>query len=244
MHDHELRLIIKTRLGAQIVPGMQKVVRYICGQCLHPYFGQDFAAHFLGCPAMSCTEGLKRHNLLARILAKYIELGGGAAIRELYTRVVQSRRRADIEAVLGLLEYLIDITVRNPTARSHLPHADRVLPDAEREKKEKYEDQALVLHAKVVPFAIDVYGALSEEAINFATTIAREAQAADPSAANLFNDMMNEMSVSLQRSNARMLARGIAKHQVQQQTVALPDRLGQWFSQMQPPPSPSPMEDD
>ena len=238
MHDHELRLIIKTRVGAQIIPGMQRMVRYICGQCLQPYFGQDFAAHFLSCPAMSSTEGLKRHNLIAHVLAKYIEAGGGAAIRELYARVVASRRRCDIDAVLGLMEYLIDVTVRNPTARSHLPHADDVLPNAEREKKEKYEDQAQVLHAQVVPFAVDVYGALGEEAINFATTIAREAHAADPSAANLFNDMMNEMSVSLQRSNARMLARGIAKHQVQQQAAAMPVQLGNWLQQMQPPQSP------
>jgi len=48
--------------------------------------------------------------------------------------------------------------------------------------------------------------------------------------------MMNEISVSLQRSNARMLARGIANHQARQQEAALPDRFGHWLEQLRPPP--------
>jgi len=212
MEDHEMRLIIKTRLGAPVIPGMEKLQRYSCGLCSQPYFGQDFAAHFLSCTAMTATEGLKRHNQIARIVAKYIERGGGSAIRELYARVTNSRKRADIDCVLGLFNYLIDVTVRNPTAQSHLPHADMTLSNAEQEKINKYEDQASPLHATVVPFAMDVYGSFSEEALRFATTIAK-AKREDPTAAGVFKEMMNEISISLQRSNARMLARGIANHQ-------------------------------
>ena len=88
-----MRLIIKTRLGAPVIPGMEKLQRYSCGLCSQPYFGQDFAAHFLSCTAMTATEGLKRHNQIARIVAKYIERGGGSAIRELYARVTNSSAR-------------------------------------------------------------------------------------------------------------------------------------------------------
>jgi hypothetical protein len=69
------------------------------------------------------------------------------------------------------------------------------------------------LSARVVPFVLDIYGRLGEEAREFVERIAlfAESQHACPEL-NLRSKILNEVSVALQKGNALMLNRMISHH--------------------------------
>ena len=108
-------------------------------------------------------------------------------------------------------------------ARNTLPFFDRLLvdasirlPDAEpleatrvasKEKHQHYAAQAASLHARVVPFIVETYGAWGDEAVEFAKQLRDHLVAAvkpvNPS--EFYYHFCSEASVAVQRGNALVL---------------------------------------
>jgi len=130
----------------------------------------------------------------------------------------RNAKRGDLEVMLGLEAFLVDVTIRNNTAASQLVAHDpeRAIRNAEREKNNKYEEECELNNMTMVPFAVDVYGNFGSEAIEFANKVADFARRDNPTMDyNVRDRLLNNFSITLQRYNARMLNRAIQAHKME-----------------------------
>jgi hypothetical protein len=102
----EYTLLTKIRLADKTV----KLPEF-CGHCKKRFEGPNAAAHFLGCQGLMPVQGCKRHNAIVKILKKWIERAGGIATVEPRGLTAKSNDRPDIDTMLGLDSYFLDVTV-------------------------------------------------------------------------------------------------------------------------------------
>ena len=80
---------------------------------------------------------------------------------------------------IGSKQWLMDFTVRNPLAPSHVADAaadpKRVLQKAEQEKHRKYDALAASTNSQLVAFAVESTGRIGEEALRFIKELIKEA---------------------------------------------------------------------
>ena len=209
MDNKEFQIAVKIRLGKPVTPNVPTV----CGLCQRHVLGQDLAAHLLGCIKLIPTSGTDRHDAIVQIIKEAIERIGGLVTVEPRNLSDRDKKRGDLRVVLGAETYLIDVTIRNNTASSHLCPDDnkRTLREAEAAKKRKYEDHCKPTTMIMVPFALDVYGSLGDEAIEFVDTLATYAKQNGTSDGErgVRDQLLDEISVTLQRHNARMISKAV-----------------------------------
>ena len=78
----------------------------------------DFS-HFLSCRKLKGGGWITRHNLLVKLLAKYINLAGGCASVIPKPVDKNSGKVVDIDAILGGKHFLIDVRVTHPLAETN-----------------------------------------------------------------------------------------------------------------------------
>ena len=145
------------------------------------------------------------------LLASHIERAGGSARIELSGRdPAGSRKRPDIDALVGSESFLIDVTIREAFAQSYGGSLESAFEAARAAKMRTYADMAEQLGAKVVPFIVDAFGAFDEKAIDFVNQLADFASEAirAESPVRLTSRILDSISAAVQRGNARMIARG------------------------------------
>jgi hypothetical protein len=211
----EYTLLTKIRLADKTV----KLPEF-CGHCKKRFEGPNAAAHFLGCQGLMPVQGCKRHNAIVKILKKWIERAGGIATVEPRGLTAKSNDRPDIDTMLGLDSYFLDVTVLNTLAASNLARGEAFLQHAEARKKRKYHGMGQAHGAEVIPFALDVYGVFGDDALEFVNKLADYADqnASNYSPMQIREGLMNEVAVALQKGNAAMMNRalnaiGRAQHQ-------------------------------
>ncbi len=164
-------------------------------------------AHFLSCSLLKDLRRV-RHDRLCRLLASLIQRCGGVA------QVEPSHfpaGRPDILAYLPAASYIIDGVFVHPSSPSylslpavplHCAHA------AERRKASHYSSTHTSDECKLVPFAMETYGAFGDVAHSFVAMLAalsRESVSPSLDPPPLFSSL----AILLQKCNAFILSRGI-----------------------------------
>jgi hypothetical protein len=140
---------------------------------------------------------------------------------EAVTRVEQGSERGDLLLIRHNERFVIDVTVRRPTNQTELRgRADVnskplvVAAAAERQKHDKYDDQCRREGTKLIPFAMESYGAKGREARKLLLKLAEQAD--EVSAAQFLLHASAALSVALQSGNADIAARGAQDLRVHQ----------------------------
>ena len=182
----------------------------VCGLCNKHIIGQDLPAHLLVWNKLIPTSGTSRHDAIVQVVKESIEQLGGLVTVEPRNMSDRDNKRGDLKVQLSAETYLVDVTIRNNTASSQLHPADngRVVREAEAGKKRKYASHCGD-EITMVPFAIDVYGSLGQEATDFVNTLATYAKQNGEGDSNFRNQLLDEISVTLQRYNSHMVSRAI-----------------------------------
>jgi hypothetical protein len=206
---HPYMLIAGFNLGKLPLPAPT-----ICGLC-SKRTGSDWA-HALSCEKVIPVEGCKRHNGIGVVLRRWIERAGGACRLEPRKLCADSNKRPDGEVSLGLETIFFDVMVTNQNSAYNAEHksASAMLEHHAGFKRRKYRDMTAQQHASFVPFILDVYGRMSDDASRFVERIVSFAgdNQTTYSTSQIREGILNELSVSLQVGNAAMLQRALNYH--------------------------------
>jgi hypothetical protein len=117
--------------------------------------------------------------MVVRLLSRWIrvrirDLGGLTIVEPRPERGAGGRRRPDLDVTIGGKRFLVDVSIRHPTAPSRVARAaaGRPLLTAERAAHEKmlyHGPSVAALHppAEFVPFVLESYGGLASQAAAF-----------------------------------------------------------------------------
>ncbi len=172
--------------------------------------------HHLSCPKRR-KPVTRRHDIVVRMLNSWITKLGAFSCVEPRRLSDEDERRPDIDVQLGNQRFLIDVTVRNPTCPSHLVAASKkslaTAAAAEREKTTKYRDIAKDNDATFVPFAIETYGGIGDEANKFVITLIAVAKKLQYTWApsEIVSSIRHSIAVAIQKENACIVFDGLRR---------------------------------
>ena len=194
----QYEFMIKMRLGIlHLEPNLPHY-------CACRKFVQGDCAHFLSCVKFAGQLVNHRHKLLCQATENAIRRAGGFARSEPAYLQLASGVRPDIDALFGLNRALVDCTIRTPDSQKPLTSL-AAAAEAEADKHRTYDALAADLGAKVVPFAIETFGAWGEEARNFMLQLRNFVQTngRELTASDFYYWACSEISIAVQRGNAR-----------------------------------------
>lgn len=163
--------------------------------------------HALCCKKCKRTSVTVRHNVVTNLIAQTIRGIGGVACVEPARLDVDTRKRPDIRIVVEGKVLLVDVTIRHPTAASHIDKAQVALgaaKAAEESKLRKYQSMAEHQGARFVAFACETYGAIGESAQRLIAAIgiaADDLLVGGSRASSVRRELVDSISVAIQRGN-------------------------------------------
>lgn len=206
LSNHAYQLAARRRLG--LPPCSDMPSRCACGASfiLAPY-------HADSCVRLRRTVVDHRHNMVVNEVAAWARRAGGTALTEPAGLSFEDGRRPDILIRLGAQSFMIDVTVRHPTAPSHVAAAQtplEVARRAEREKRALYDQLARDNHCRFVPFVIESFGAFGAAAVDFVKLIAGHAEEAGSqwSRHEVLFGVISAVQVAVQSGNAMTTTQG------------------------------------
>ena len=213
LDNDSFRRAVRLRLG--LLP-----VRFMPSHCRPCGVGAgSFQAdpwHALSCAHLKSTVLTHRHDMVVRLLSQWIRrLGGLTIVEPQPERGDGSRRRPDLDVTIGGRRFLVDVSIRHPTAPSRVARAATGPPlvTAERGAREKtlyHGPSVAAMHppAEFVPFVLETYGGLAGQAAAFIkTVITATAQLAYVWAPpEIIHGLPYAIAVAVQRLNSRACA--------------------------------------
>ena len=171
---------------------------------------------------LSCTKRLggsaitHRHHAIRNVLVNFAQQIGSVTQTEPQHCFESSEERPDALIILGGQRYLVDVSVVCPTNPSNVGHGQKMLGAAalrEKEKNEKYEQQAAAIGAEFVPFVMEVTGALGEAAVEFinALSVYSQQHSVIYSSREFGNSIRAALACTIHRGNAWIAASGRTK---------------------------------
>ena len=156
-----IRLAAQNRLGTAEF----KASKCACGEA-HPTI-----THVLSCKKL--RGRFVRHDVIVNLLASITRRLGLTAITEVMV-VEGKQKRMDIVITLPTRRVWIDVSIINPLAPSYLRHKD---PKSSREKAKtsNWGAHAEQRGVEFIPFIVDVYGGIGEQAKKWLGELARVA---------------------------------------------------------------------
>jgi hypothetical protein len=163
-----------------------------------------------------------RHNTIKEAIARYVRLAGAVVIVEPAGLFVASNQRPDLQVIMNHVMYLVDVTVVNPEAPSHLNHSGSPLgaaKEAEKTKRRKYrellmsgDEEGKRCNYKFVPFVVETHGGLGDEAQKFlsALSVFAKENTFVISHFDLMRGLKHSIAAALQRGNALIMLAGYA----------------------------------
>lgn len=135
---------------------------------------------------------------------------------------VDSNQRPDLLVIVNHVMYLVDVTVVNPEAPSHVNHSETALgaaKEAEKAKERKYRE--LLMYGdkegkrssyKFVPFVVETHGGLGDKAVKFlsALSVFAKENTFAISHHDLMQGLRHSIAAALQRGNALIMLAGYA----------------------------------
>jgi hypothetical protein len=218
INDRLYRLAARLRLG--LPPADHMPERCACGANL----ANGNWIHLMGCKKFSPNLVIHRHNAVVECTARAVRrVGGSARAEPRHLRYPKDDRRPDIEVWLGQEHILVDCTIRKPVPGEPL-EATRL---ASRQKHRKYDDQAQAVDAKVVPFAVETFGAWGKEATAFARLLQTRATDRGINPLEFYYHFCSELSITLQIGNAKVLESALQAARSGKRPLSFPRSLGQ-----------------
>ena len=206
MPDASFRTAARVRLG--IPPNTLAVCRCTCGQALtaNPF-------HALSCARLHGGVINQRHNWIVRTLATWCRRAGAEASVEPRNLSSRNEMRPDLLVIMGAQHFLIDVTVRNPAAPSHVRLGQtpgRVAAHAESDKRNQYREMAREQGAEFVQFALETFGTIGRAASEFVNKLADYATGSGShwSRNEILFGTISSVQAALQRGNAYVMQRG------------------------------------
>jgi hypothetical protein len=163
-----------------------------------------------------------RHNAIKEAIARYARLAGAVVIVEPAGLFVDSNQRPDLQVILNHVMYLVDVTVVNPEAPTHVNHSGTplgVAREAEKAKVRKYREAVMCGDKegkrpsyKFVPFVVETHGGLGDEARKFlsALSVFAKENTFAISHYELMRGLRHSIAAALQRGNALIMLAGYA----------------------------------
>jgi hypothetical protein len=202
--DLELEISIKHRLG---LPPTDEEMDY-CGVCKRPTSPEDHH-HALTCTSNTPHGKTHRHDGLCLTKVRHLRSHGIAASMQPRRYLQGSNKTPDGIAEFGLATIFWDDVVTNPLSHSNL-NDGRGVEQAERRKQAKYEEELKQQGYQFRAFSMDVFGKFGDDALRFVDEIAAHAeQAGTATAKQARNDLLDELSVQLHKSNSRITQRAV-----------------------------------
>ena len=168
----------------------------------------DHPLHGLHCVVFSGQLVSARHNDVLKVLAKFVQLVLGYARIEPRNLFLANQKHPDLEVIIKQLFEYLDVSIRYPKS----PIAGAAASAAVAQKEKLYRDLCARVGARFTPFVIESFGAWETEAREFVLRI-RDSNNSDVTAMSshdLFYSLSCEVSIAVQRGNARAL---LACHQ-------------------------------
>lgn len=190
--------------GVKLRLGVTWTVNFSCG--CHPV-ERARATHPLSCALRRGHLNIYRHNAIRDELYHWATAAGITAIREPTGLAADANLRPDLLLLMDGQQLLVDVTVVNPSAKSHDPETvPTTIRQAEREKLNKYRQLALDHGATIVPFVVDVYGGLNKHARELLSRIASTAAEHEvESFASYRQSVAGAVSAALVRGNGALV---------------------------------------
>jgi hypothetical protein len=230
LSNPEFRLSVRTVLGLPLSDNLPMLCP--CNKGVRPSDPEQHD-HPLTCPLHKKRAQNVRHDNLRRAIASVATHAAGLSQQpEMHhssdptappeSQMHQRAYRPDLVLTGGNPPVLhIDVTVVHPAAASHVAGAARRARDtvkkAEQQKEKESKEWAEHVGVRFLAFGIETYGALGPQALRVVDHIARAAAAlpsrpafvdADP-ATRVRNELLNRVSIELQRGNARVIQEAI-----------------------------------
>jgi len=199
--DPHCIIAYRLRLGPANVPN----VLCICGRV---NLAED-PTHPLECPSSQDSITF-RHDTAKQQLAHLAKtLGADTSIEPPFMLGPDSEQIPDLRLILGPQRVLVDVSIRHPLAPSNVRRAQRPLATAkngEREKIDKYEEDAQRMGFRFVPFVIETTGGWGPRARHLASELATHAQNhMDIPRERALNLLAQAISTAVQFGNAQLL---------------------------------------
>ena len=202
--DLELEISVKHRHG---LPATDEVLTF-CGVCKNNISPED-PHHSLTCVSNTPHGKSHRHDSQTLTKVRHMRANGMTASAQPRRVFSNSNKTPDGMAEVGMNTIFWDDVVTNPCSPANL-EANRGVEQAEKRKRAKYAEELKEQGYQFRAFSIDVFGKLSEDALKFVDEIALQAEHFGTSTAKQArNDLLDEISVQLHRSNSRITQRSV-----------------------------------
>jgi hypothetical protein len=172
--------------------------------------------HPISCQRIAGTSATRRHNTVADKISQFATRLGGYVSRPTKRDGLRHDNQVvvpDLDVQFGPSRYIIDVTIRDPSASSHQRQASKaslaVAASAESEKKAIYEQHVERMRPKptIVPFVVESYGGFGIEASKFVSDLV--AQSASLSSVwqpkEFVNSLFWSIACAVQRWNASIM---------------------------------------
>ena len=165
---------IAARLNLLLPPHHNQMPRD-CTSCHKPDAFEKDSWHHLACNSHKRREINARHNAVLLALYSHVRYAGGAATMEPPRLSADSRIRPDLRIVFPNQHILTDVVISHPTCPSHIVAASaKQLATAEQAaviKHNTYDQLAIGLQARFLPFSVETMGGMSKEAVELVEQI-------------------------------------------------------------------------
>ena len=152
-----------------------------------------------------------RHDLLVRILSRFVQKAGGSCYVE---PKFYAGKRPDVHIYFPSSRSMVDVSVIHPGAVSFARQAQVPLFAAhhrERQKTTKYRMVAEAESASFVPFVLETFGGFGTQALKFVSdvaSLAKENLSLAQSEPDFRSSMVRCLAVALQAGNAHVALSG------------------------------------
>lgn len=172
--------------------------------------------HWLNCPKTRRRQQTVRHDQEAVRLAVAYQQAGASVEREPRVDNWEDNKHPDLRVTVVNQSKMIDVSIINATAPSHVKIAARgplaAAYKREQEKMQKYETLARENGCQFVPFVLEAHGAFGKRAQELVKDVASAALKYgllfEDEAKQLKKTLVDRIAVTLQRHNATTLMQG------------------------------------
>jgi hypothetical protein len=203
LSDNHFRMAARLRLG---LPPQDDLPR----QCACQAVLREDPLHFFSCKKLKQSAMTMRHDLIVRILSRFVQRAGGSCYVE---PKFYAGKRPDIHIYFPSSRTMVDVSVIHPGAASFARQAHVPLSAAhsrERDKVSKYRQVAHSESASFVPFVLETFG-VWYQALKFVTdvsSLARENLSLAQSEPDFRGSMVRCLAIALQVGNAHVALSG------------------------------------
>ena len=172
---------------------------------------QQDPLHFFSCEKLRQSAMTVRHDIIVRILSRYVQRAGGSCYVE---PKFYSGKRPDVHIYFPSSRTMVDVSVTHPGAKSYVRRAHVPLSAAhsrETAKISKYRKVAEAESALFVPFVLETFGGFGTQALKFVsdvTSLAKENLSLGQAESDFRGSMVRCLAIALQKGNAHVALSG------------------------------------